>query len=231
MQAQRQINDNEIRANAKRWKKFRREGTNRITGTVATSLLMTSLICEAVIPVAISLEQIKNHHRAPKNTIVENVEFDQSYTNYMRPTIQYNYSKVFKYKGLIQEMAEEYDLNPVIVASIVKIESNGNPYGVSSKGAVGLMGIKPSTAGLSEEDLMDPRKNMKAGTKYFKQLLEKYNYMDPDDAMRYALASYAAGPNAIDTKEGLVIPKPVQEKYLDLLAVFSSEIAEIWNTN
>ena len=51
-----------------------------------------------------------------------------------------------KYKNEIQIYAKKYDLNPALIASVINAESSFNKHAKSSKGAVGLMQILPTTA-------------------------------------------------------------------------------------
>ena len=47
---------------------------------------------------------------------------------------------------LVDKAAKTYDLDPLLVHSVIKVESNYNTYAVSNKGAEGLMQLIPSTA-------------------------------------------------------------------------------------
>lgn len=102
-----------------------------------------------------------------------------------------------KYDAMINEAAEKYGVDPNVLKCLMAKESQGNPYAVSSAGAVGLMQIKPETASemagrpVSAEELKNnPELNIELGTKYFaKMLREKGNLED-------ALGAYNQGPNA-----------------------------------
>jgi soluble lytic murein transglycosylase-like protein len=105
------------------------------------------------------------------------------------------------YDSLIGEHAELNALRPELVKAMVRAESAFNPSARSPKGAMGLMQLMPATArqfGVSNP--LDPEQNIRAGTAYFRQLLDKYHN---NEAL--ALAAYNAGPGAVD-KYGQTIP-------------------------
>lgn len=96
------------------------------------------------------------------------------------------------YGAIIYREARRNDLLPELVAAIVQTESNFRPRLVSHKSAQGLMQIVPGTARLlGVEDPFDPEENIAAGTRYFRELLNRYN----DQTM--ALAAYNAGPGNV----------------------------------
>ena len=78
-----------------------------------------------------------------------------------------------KYKNEIIEIANQYNLEPCMVASVINIESSYNPNTKSNKNAIGLMQIKYSTAKYlceiynleiaNETELFDPVTNIKFG--------------------------------------------------------------------
>jgi soluble lytic murein transglycosylase-like protein len=89
---------------------------------------------------------------------------------------------------IIYREARRNDLSPELVAAMVHTESDFRPGLVSHKSAQGLMQIVPSTAALlGVDDPFDPAKNIAAGTRYFRYLLDRFD----DETM--ALAAYNAG--------------------------------------
>ena len=102
-------------------------------------------------------------------------------------------------KDLIASTALRHQIDPDFVASVVKAESGFNPDAVSPKGAKGLMQLMPRTAaGLGVTNVLDPAANLEGGTKYLRQLLDKYD----SDAVK-ALAAYNAGPQRVEQYAGI----------------------------
>src|SRR5437773_2551845 len=102
-------------------------------------------------------------------------------------------------KDLIASTALRHQIDPDFVASVVKAESGFNPAAVSPKGAKGLMQLMPRTAaGLGVTNVLDPAANLEGGTKYLRQLLDKYD----SDAVK-ALAAYNAGPQRVEQYAGI----------------------------
>jgi len=84
-----------------------------------------------------------------------------------------------------------YHTNPKLVKAIIQTESEWNAQAVSSKGAIGLMQVMPSSgklyAGFSRSELFCPEKNIIAGTKILKY------YQKTSANLRAALEKYSGG--------------------------------------
>jgi hypothetical protein len=103
--------------------------------------------------------------------------------------------------GLIYETARRHELNPELIAAMVKAESAFDPEAVSVKGARGLLQLMPATAmrfGVSPEALFEPRENLDAGVRYLKWLIERYR----GDLPRI-LSAYNAGEGSVDRYGGV----------------------------
>jgi hypothetical protein len=98
---------------------------------------------------------------------------------------------------LVEQSARAHHVDPLLVQSVIQVESNYNHYAVSPKGAEGLMQLMPGTARmLGVSNSFDPAQNIEAGVKYLRYLQSVYQ----DD--RLALAAYNAGPKAVDRYKG-----------------------------
>jgi soluble lytic murein transglycosylase-like protein len=95
--------------------------------------------------------------------------------------------------------SERYQLDPDLVNSVIRAESGFNPQAVSRKGAQGLMQLMPQTAStLGVANPLDPQANVEGGTRYLRELLERYNF----DLIK-ALAAYNAGPQRVQRYGGV----------------------------
>ena len=101
------------------------------------------------------------------------------------------------YDNIIKEASEKYSVPEYLIKAVIKQESNYMPNAISSKGAIGLMQVMPSTGALlgvdDKELLKDPYINIMTGTKYLSQMLNRY-----DGRLDLSLSAYNAGPNLVD---------------------------------
>ncbi len=100
---------------------------------------------------------------------------------------------------VVNSASGRYQLDPDLVNSVIKAESGFNVRAVSPKGAQGLMQLMPGTAStLGVPNAFDPAANVEGGTKYLRELLERYNF----DLVK-ALAAYNAGPQRVEQYGGV----------------------------
>lgn len=104
-----------------------------------------------------------------------------------------------KFYDAIAEAAETHDVHPALIAAVIRAESNFNPKAVSGAGAKGLMQINPPTQRyLRLKNVFDPRQNIQAGSRYLRELLDKFGGDLP-----MAVAAYNAGPGAVSKHDGI----------------------------
>ncbi len=100
---------------------------------------------------------------------------------------------------VVNEASDHYRLDPDLVNSVIKAESGFNVRAVSPKGAQGLMQLMPGTAAqLGVPNTFDAQQNVEGGTRYLRELLERYNF----DLVK-ALAAYNAGPQRVEQFGGV----------------------------
>ncbi len=101
--------------------------------------------------------------------------------------------------AVVNEASGRYRLDPDLVNSVIKAESGFKVRAVSPKGAQGLMQLMPGTASqLGVPNAFDPQANVEGGTRYLRELLERYNF----DLVK-ALAAYNAGPQRVEQFGGV----------------------------
>ncbi|MDF2673939.1 MAG: lytic transglycosylase protein [Clostridiales bacterium] len=135
-----------------------------------------------------------------------------------------NYKPILKkifplqYNQSVMKYSAQYDMDPYLIYSIIRVESKFNPYAKSNKGATGLMQITPQTGmyiaellnidSFDENQLYNPDLNIQFGSFYFSKL-----YKDFNADINCALAAYNGGSGNV-TK--WITTNDKGEKYLDV---------------
>jgi len=103
------------------------------------------------------------------------------------------------FNDVVNSVSGRHHLDPALVNSVIRAESGFNSHAVSPKGAQGLMQLMPRTASqLGIANAFDPGANVEGGTRYLRELLERYNF----DLVK-ALAAYNAGPQSVEQYRGV----------------------------
>ncbi|MBY0502973.1 MAG: lytic transglycosylase domain-containing protein [Bryobacteraceae bacterium] len=111
-------------------------------------------------------------------------------------------------REIVDEKSKQHGLDPLLVHSVIRAESNYNPYAVSPKGAEGLMQLIPSTARqYGVRNAFDPEQNIEGGIRYLKYLQTLFS----DE--RLVLAAYNAGEAAV-AKYGWIPPYAETQDYV-----------------
>jgi membrane-bound lytic murein transglycosylase C len=113
-----------------------------------------------------------------------------------------------KYRTLVHQFAEQYDISPSLVFAVIRTESNFNPYAVSSAPAYGLMQLVPTSGGReayrkakgqdvipSRDYLFDPENNVELGTAFLNVLMfNQLEAIDHNVSREYCvIAAYNTG--------------------------------------
>lgn len=107
-----------------------------------------------------------------------------------------------QYKELVFKYAKEYEVDPMLIYAMIKVESKYNTQAISKSGAKGLMQIMDKTGAwgaeqvaiqnYSHEVLFKPEVNIKIGCWYVSKLIRQY-----EGDLSMALAAYNAGTGNI----------------------------------
>ena len=102
----------------------------------------------------------------------------------------------------LKRFSTQNELDPYLVASLIRQESEFNPNAISHANAVGLMQLLPVTGKKVAKDvkmhhfnasqLYTPAVNLQLGTRYFKTMVDKFG------SFEYALAAYNAGSDRVE---------------------------------
>ena len=169
------------------------EGRNTSAGNPNQQLLFTYFLCRLYATIG---EYLKSIQLASKIES-EIQQSDEHSFPYVLETVKYPLA----YWDIIKKQADQNNLDPLLVAAIIRQESAYDPEAVSSANAKGLMQIIPKTGrrvaskiGLKNfktSQLHDPDINILLGTTYLAELLDEY-----DGNLYRSLAAYNAGPDA-----------------------------------
>ena len=146
---------------------------------------------------------LKSHKQG---TRLGNIYFERYYSpaNLLKnPSDSAYWNKLKKYEPVIKKYAAQYDFDWLLILAMAFQESGLDNSKKSSAGAVGLMQIRPATAednNIEIKNIRKPQNNIHAGVKYLDFLRTQYfntPSISPRDQIRFALASYNAGPAKI----------------------------------
>jgi len=127
--------------------------------------------------------------------------FEKNEVKFNRTLVEILYPQPY-YDELKKSLSKD-SIDPLIVLSLIRQESVFNPLARSPVGARGLMQLMPATARrlkryLNVSQLNNPKINIEIGTKYFKNLLKRY-----ENNLVYVLAAYNAGESRVQKWKNL----------------------------
>lgn len=115
---------------------------------------------------------------------------------------------------LIEGTANMYGVDPYLVAALVSQESCFHADAVSPVGALGLGQLMPETAADLGVDPRDPEQNLEGCVRYLAMNLDTWS--NSGDPVALALASYNAGPGAVE-KYGGIPPYEETQNYVAVI--------------
>lgn len=116
------------------------------------------------------------------------------------------------YEEYVVKYSKEYDVDPILVFSVIKVESDFDPNAVSDAGARGLMQLMEDAYDWikfrlndqrehSYDNIVEPELNIQYGSYYLSYLMDKY-----DDSIELSAAAYHCGMSLVDgwLEDGIV---------------------------
>lgn len=168
---------------------------SRILGPTALSLF--GLL---PLPIPVTQAEIYQYVDAKGTISLTNVPSDVRYRRVdLQPNRLHPMITEHELEPMISRFSRQHQLHPALIRAVIKAESDFDPMAVSRAGAIGLMQLMPQTAvRLDVRDLYDPEDNIGGGTKYLRQLLDRFRGNLP-----LALAAYNAGEHVVDRYRAL----------------------------
>ena len=166
-------------------------------------------------------EPVKEFEKMYKEALIKsNKKKEYNKTENIHPYLKNNISKKRVESNDKNKMIDEavsiaskkHKISEDLIRAVITAESNYDQYGVSKKGAMGLMQLMPKTTlKLGIEKPFDIYQNIDGGTRYLKLMLDRYN-----QDLEKALAAYNAGPTKVDKAGGIPDIK-VTKKYIKFI--------------
>lgn len=139
------------------------------------------------------------------DTIKKSGKFAEIYNKYYAGTDRFDYVDIKKfhirlktrlpaYKQIIEKESQKYNFDWRLIAAVIYQESQFNPNAVSYTGVRGLMQLTMPTADeMGVLNRLNPEESIKGGIKYLHKLYNRFEDMDPEERLKFALASYNVG--------------------------------------
>ena len=125
-----------------------------------------------------------------------------------------------EFDKIINSCSSEFGVDRSLVKAVIHAESGYNPNAVSSKGAAGLMQLKPATAqDLRVADSFNPSDNIRGGVRYLRFLLDTFK-----GDVTLALAAYNAGLGNV-AKHGGIPPYEETRNYVSKVLSYQRNYA------
>jgi soluble lytic murein transglycosylase-like protein len=121
---------------------------------------------------------------------------------------------------LIERHSRLQNLDSRLVRAVIQAESGYNQRALSNKGAIGLMQLMPGTANQLRVDPWNTEENLRGGTTYLRQLLDRFQ-----GRLEWAVAAYNAGPGAVERHRGIPPYRETKEYVRRVLSLYQGDTA------
>lgn len=139
---------------------------------------------------------------------------------------QYNPQDAPTIASAIQKAAAVNRIDPLLLAALIKTESNFNPKAISSAGAIGLTQLMPGTARELGVNPYSIEENIAGGARYYRERIDEYSHKGLYK-YNYALSAYNAGSGNV----GNEIPSYTYQYIQNISDEYDYLKAHITNSN
>jgi hypothetical protein len=168
-----------------------------LNGEIASDLRTAQSIAQQVAGgVEAAVGGLGSAASAPVNAVAEAPQRLKIVTDSVKEQF---FKKEVPFGSIIYNEAKKNDINPELVAAVVRAESRFQPTARSGAGAIGLMQLVPRTGKwMGAKDLTNPQQNIAAGAKYLKYLHGRFNGNETK-----VIAAYNAGEGNVRRFNGV----------------------------
>jgi hypothetical protein len=147
----------------------------------------------------------------PNDPVSRYAEALQEANGHLTPAARYDLAQRFLL------LASYYRIDPALLMAIVTVESSWHARAISPVGALGYGQLMPATAARLDVDPLEPYENLDGTARYLRRLLNRYAGRGGEQRVRLAVASYNAGPGAVDRYGGIPPYRETQTYVLHVL--------------
>ncbi len=154
-----------------------------------------------------SVDNFRTHERPVKAPSSAEREKGVKTATARTPAPSQRASSGTRLENIIARASERFGVEPQLIRAVIQTESSFRPNAVSPVGAQGLMQLMPATArDLGVDNPFDPEQNVMGGTRYLRQLLDRF-----DGDLDRALAAYNWGMGNVERRGMERMPRETRD--------------------